>query len=88
MILFMIRLTTYLSIKSIYQKLGFKSLQLRRWYRKLYCFYKIHHKQAPGYLTKLIPTCNETYQTRHVANIPSLSFKHFFKKTNFSHQLS
>ena len=35
-------------------------------------------------MTEQIPTRNEAYQTRHVANIPSLSFKHnFFKKTFF-----
>ena len=68
----------------MYQELGLESLQLRRWYRKLCCFYKIYNKQAPGYLTELIPTRNEAYQTRHLANIPSLSFKHnFFKNTFF-----
>ena len=72
------------SREKLYQKLCLESLQLRRWYRKLCCFYKIYNKQAPGYLTELIPTCNETYQTRHLANIPSLSFKHnFFKSTFF-----
>ena len=35
-------------------------------------------------MTELIPTRNEAYQTRHLANIPSLSFKHnFFKNTFF-----
>ena len=35
-------------------------------------------------LTELISTRNEAYQTRHFANIPSLSFKHnFFKNTFF-----
>ena len=72
------------SREKLYQKLGLKSLQLRRWYRKLCCFYKIYNKQAPGYLTELIPTCNEAYQTRYLANIPSLTFKHnFFKNTFF-----
>ena len=47
-------------------------------------FYKIYNKQAPGYLTKVIPTRNEAYQTRHIANAPSLGFKHnFFKSTFF-----
>ena len=72
------------SREKLYQELGLESLQLRRWYRKLCCFYKIYNKQAPGYLTKLIPTRDEAYQTKHVANIPSLSFKHnFFKNTFF-----
>ena len=42
---------------------------------------KIYNKQAPGYLTELIPTWNELYQTRHVANVPYLSFKHIFLKS-------
>ena len=72
------------SREKLYQELGLESLQLRRWYKKLYCFYKIYNKQASGYLTKPIPTRNEVYQIRHVANIPSLSFKHnFLKKTFF-----
>ena len=53
-------------------------------YKKLCCFYKIYNKQAAGYLTELILARNEAYQTRHFANIPSLSFKHnFFKNTFF-----
>ena len=35
-------------------------------------------------MTEPIPTRNEAYQTRHLANIPSLSFKrNFFKNTFF-----
>ena len=30
-----------------------------------------------------MPTRNEAYQTRRVANVPSLSFKHIFKKSTF-----
>ena len=48
-------------------------------------FYKIYNKQTPDYLTELVPTHTEAYQTRHFAIIPSLSFKHnFFKNTFFS----
>ena len=72
------------SREKLYQELGLEPLQLWRWYRKLCCFYKIYNKQAPGYLTELIPTRNEAYQTRHVANVPSLNFKYsFFKNTFF-----
>ena len=70
--------------QKLHQELGLESLQLRRWYRKLFCFYKIYNKQAPGYLSELIPTLNEVYQTRHLANVPSLRFKdNFFKNTCF-----
>ena len=34
-------------------------------------------------MTKLITTHNETFQTKHAANIPSLSFTHNFLKTHF-----
>ena len=44
------------SRENLYQGLGLESLQLRRWCRKLCYFYKIYNKQAPGYLTELIPT--------------------------------
>ena len=72
------------SREKLYQELGLESLQLRRRYRKLCCFYKIYNKQAQGYLTELIPTRNEAYQARHFANIPYLSFEHkFFKNTFF-----
>ena len=76
------------SIKKLYQELGLESLQLRRWYRKLCCFYKIYNKQAPGYLTEVISTRKEAYQTRHLDNIPSVGFKHTVFKNTFSHQLS
>ena len=71
------------SREKLYQELSLESLQLRRWYRKLCCFYKIYNKQAPGYLTELIPNRNEAYQTRHFANISSLNFKHDFFKNAF-----
>ena len=43
------------SREKLYQELGLESLQLRRWYRKLRCLYKIYNKQTFGYLNKLIP---------------------------------
>ena len=71
------------SREKLYQELGLESLQLRRWYKKLCCFYKICNKQDPGYLTELLPTRNEAYQTGHFANIHSLSFKHIFFLNTF-----
>ena len=71
------------SREKLYQELGLESLQLRRWLGKLCCFSKIYNKQAPGYLTELMTTRNEEHQTRHVANVPSLSFKYNFFKNIF-----
>ena len=48
-------------------------------------FIKFIIKQAPGYLTELIPNRNKAYQTRHIANVPSLSFKDSFFENVFSH---
>ena len=36
--------------KKLYQELGLETLQQRRWYRKLRCFYKILKSQSPKYL--------------------------------------
>ena len=33
-------------------------------------FCKIYIKQAPGCLIELIPTYNEAYQTKHIADVP------------------
>ena len=38
------------SREKLYQELGFESLQQRRWYRKLYCLFKIIKNQSPSYL--------------------------------------
>ena len=67
------------SREKLYQELGLESLQPQRWYKKLCCFYKIYNKQTSGYLTELIPTRNEAYQTRHFAKNTF-----FFKNTFFS----
>ena len=38
------------SKEKLFEKLGLKSLQHSRWYRKLCCFYKIAEIQYPKYL--------------------------------------
>ena len=35
-------------METLYQGLGLESLQMRRWYKKLSCFYKTYNKEAPG----------------------------------------
>ena len=55
--------------------LGLESLQLRRWFRKLSCFYKLFKSEHPHYLFKLIPSRSSSYITRNIHNIP------FFKTT-------
>ena len=43
------------SREKIYSELGLESLQDRRWYRKLYVFYKILNNMSPKYLSYIIP---------------------------------
>ena len=43
------------SSEKLYEELGLESLQLRRWFRKLSCFYKLFNSEHPHYLFKLIP---------------------------------
>ena len=59
-----------ISKETLYQKLGFESLQLRRWYRKLWMFIKIYRHKSPQYLLKLLPEKTHAYVTRNVDNIP------------------
>ena len=43
------------SLEKLFQELGLETLKLRRWFKKLYLFYKILLSKSPGYLFKLIP---------------------------------
>ena len=53
------------SKEKLYQKLGFESLQSRRWFRKLSLFYKIIKNDSPSYLYHLIPKPLALYTTRN-----------------------
>ena len=52
------------SREKLYQELGLESLKSRRWYRRLGCMYKIIKKEAPNYLTNLIPKSHQSFRTR------------------------
>ena len=41
-------------MEKIFEELGLESLQLRRWFRELSCFYKLFNNEPPHYLFKLI----------------------------------
>ena len=71
------------SREKLYQELGFESLQQRRWYRKLCCFYKIFKNESPRYLFNIIPTRNPFYITRNHTNIPLFKTNHIFLKNSF-----
>ena len=72
------------SKEKLYHELGLESLEKRRWYRKLCCFYKIFRSQSPQYLFNIIPTSARPYNTRNANNIPQFKVKHnFFPKFVF-----
>ena len=64
------------SKKKLYQELGFKSLQQRRWFRKLCTFYKIYKNQSTSYLYNLIHPSSRI--SRSSNNILCFHFKHNF----------
>ena len=70
------------SREKLYQELGLETLQQRRWYRKLCCFYKILKSQSPKYLYSIM-----SYRARQCNKIPAINVKHdFFKNTFFLQQ--
>ena len=72
------------SRKKLYQELGLETLQQRRWYRKLCCFYKILQSQSPKCLYSIIPIHKMSYRTRQCNKISTINVKHdFFKNTFF-----
>ena len=58
-------------------------LQLRRCFRKLFCFYKLFNSEHPHYLFKLIPSRSSSYITRNIHNIPFFKTRHTFFKNSF-----
>ena len=60
----------------LYEELGLHSLQLRLWFKKLSCFYKLFKSEHPHYLFKLIPSRSSSYITRNIHNIPFFKIRH------------
>ena len=72
------------SKEKLYHELGLETLEKRRWYRKLCCFFKIFRNQSPEYLFNIIPTSVRPYNTRNANNIPQYKVKHnFFQNSLF-----
>ena len=71
------------SREKLYEELGVESLQLRCWFRKLSCFYKLFNSKNPCYLFKLIPSRIASYATRNMDNIPLFKTRHSFLKNSF-----
>ena len=60
-----------------------ESLQLGRWFRKLFLFYKLFNSEHSNSLFKLIPLRSSNYITRNIHNIPLLKTRHTFFKNSF-----
>ena len=71
------------SREKLYEKVGLESLQLRHWFRKLSCFYKLFNSERPHYLFKLIPSRSSSYITRNIHNIAVPKTRHTFLKNSF-----
>ena len=71
------------SEEKLYKELGLKFLQLRCWYIKLSCFYKLYNSEHPHYFFKLIPTRSSSYVTRSMHNTPLFKTRHTFLKNSF-----
>ena len=71
------------SLEKLYNELGMETLEKKRWYRKLCCFYKIYKSHFPKYLFNIIPVTESRYDTRNTNNIPQFKVKHNFFRNSF-----
>ena len=67
----------------LYHELGLETLEKRRQYKKLCCFFKIFRNQSPKYLFNIIPTSVRPCNTRNANNIPQFKVKHNFFQNSF-----
>ena len=73
--------------EKLYHKLGLKSLQHWRWYRKLCVFYKVFKENKAVYLFNLILTKNSNFNTRNTDKINLFHAKQNCFKKSFFHPL-
>ena len=71
------------STEKLYIELGLETLDKRRWYRKLCCFYNVYKSNSPKYLFNIIPVTMSRYNTRNTNNIPQFKVKHNFFRNYF-----
>ena len=65
------------SAEKLYNEVGLETLEKRRWYRKLCCFYKVYKSHSPKYLFNIIAVTVSRYNT-NTKNIPHFKVKHNF----------
>ena len=71
------------SREKLYEELGLESLQLRCWFRKLPCFYKLFKSEHPHHVFNVIPSRSSSYITRNIHNILFAKTRHTFLKNCF-----
>ena len=71
------------STEKLYNELGLETLEKRRWYRKVCCFYKVYKYHSPKYLFNIIPVTVRRYNTRNTNNTPQFKIKHIFFRNSF-----
>ena len=71
------------SKEKLYDELGLETLEKKRCYCKLCCFFKIFRYKYPKYLFNIIPTSASTYNKRNSNNIPLFKVKHNFFRNSF-----
>ena len=67
----------------LYKELGFESLKLRRWFRRLCFFYKLKTTFSPKYLYDLIPDGISAYNTRNQDKIETYYCRTDLSKYSF-----
>ena len=72
------------SKEKLYHELVLETLEKRRWYRKLCCFFKIFRNQSRKYIFNIIPTSVRPCNTKNATNIPQFKVKHNFFRNSFS----
>ena len=55
------------STGKLHNELGLETLEQRRWYRKLRCFYKVYKSRSLKHLCNIIPVTASTYNTRNAS---------------------
>ena len=69
--------------EKLYDQLGLETLEKKRCYRKLCCFFKIFRYKSPKYLFNIIPTFVSRCNTRNSNNIPLFKVKHNLFQNSF-----
>ena len=66
--------------RKLYHELGFESSAKRRWYRKLYYFYKVFKTRQLRYLFDVTPTAKRAYITKNDDKRRNFKVKHTYFK--------